>query len=162
MQGLMMDYPLTLTQFFERSRRLFAQKTLASRGPGGARGAPGRARRHLGVEYPPAPGGVLGRPLMGAVLHTVNFRAMSVQRGRMPARQYPTAAGGCEHGPVELQRNYGRTACGGKTKHGMAAVIPGKMLRPTLGTWVKQRDNDVCLRVYGGCLPAFALIARSA
>jgi acyl-CoA synthetase (AMP-forming)/AMP-acid ligase II len=31
MQGLMMDYPLTLTQFFERSRRLFAQKTLATR-----------------------------------------------------------------------------------------------------------------------------------
>src|SRR5215475_16009808 len=34
MQGLMMDYPLTLTQFFERSRRLFAQKTLATRVPG--------------------------------------------------------------------------------------------------------------------------------
>jgi fatty-acyl-CoA synthase len=35
MQGLMMDYPLTLTQFFERSRRLFARKTLATRVPGG-------------------------------------------------------------------------------------------------------------------------------
>jgi fatty-acyl-CoA synthase len=34
MQGLMMDYPLTLTQFFERSRRLFARKTLATRVPG--------------------------------------------------------------------------------------------------------------------------------
>src|SRR6266850_2561327 len=34
MQGLMMEYPLTLTQFFERSRRLFAQKTLATRVPG--------------------------------------------------------------------------------------------------------------------------------
>ena len=31
---LMMDYPLTLTQFFERSRRLFARKTLATRRPG--------------------------------------------------------------------------------------------------------------------------------
>ena len=34
MQGLMMEYPLTLTQFFEHSRRLFAQKTLATRVPG--------------------------------------------------------------------------------------------------------------------------------
>ena len=32
--NLMMDYPLTLTQFFERSRRLFARKTLATRRPG--------------------------------------------------------------------------------------------------------------------------------
>src|SRR2546429_830001 len=31
---LMMDYPLTLTHFFERSRRLFAAKTLATRVPG--------------------------------------------------------------------------------------------------------------------------------
>src|SRR5947208_16923958 len=30
----MMDYPLTLTHFFERSRRLFARKTLATRVPG--------------------------------------------------------------------------------------------------------------------------------
>jgi fatty-acyl-CoA synthase len=35
MKGLMMDYPLTLTHFFERSRRLFAKKTLATRVPGG-------------------------------------------------------------------------------------------------------------------------------
>ncbi len=34
MKGLMMDYPLTLTHFFERSRRLFAKKTLATRVPG--------------------------------------------------------------------------------------------------------------------------------
>src|SRR3989304_3204060 len=34
MKGLMMDYPLTLTHFFERCRRLFAQKTLATRIPG--------------------------------------------------------------------------------------------------------------------------------
>jgi acyl-CoA synthetase (AMP-forming)/AMP-acid ligase II len=32
--NLMMDYPLVLTQFFERSRRLFASKTLATRRPG--------------------------------------------------------------------------------------------------------------------------------
>src|SRR5205809_7921535 len=31
---LMMDYPLTLTHFFERSRRLFSKKTLATRIPG--------------------------------------------------------------------------------------------------------------------------------
>ena len=34
MKGLMMDYPLTLTQFFERTRRLFHQKTMATRVPG--------------------------------------------------------------------------------------------------------------------------------
>ena len=34
--NLMMDYPLTLTHFFERSRRLFAKKTIATRVPGGA------------------------------------------------------------------------------------------------------------------------------
>jgi fatty-acyl-CoA synthase len=32
--GLMMDYPLTLTHFFERARRLFARKTIATRVPG--------------------------------------------------------------------------------------------------------------------------------
>jgi fatty-acyl-CoA synthase len=31
----MMSYPLTLTHFFERSRRLFARKTIATRVPGG-------------------------------------------------------------------------------------------------------------------------------
>jgi hypothetical protein len=34
MQGLMMDYPLTLTRFFERARRLFPTKRLATRIPG--------------------------------------------------------------------------------------------------------------------------------
>src|SRR5260370_33894610 len=34
MKGLMMDYPLTLTQFFERTRRLFHRKTMATRVPG--------------------------------------------------------------------------------------------------------------------------------
>jgi fatty-acyl-CoA synthase len=34
--NLMMNYPLTLTHFFERSRRLFASKTIATRVPGGA------------------------------------------------------------------------------------------------------------------------------
>jgi len=32
--NLMMNYPLTLTHFFERSRRLFARKTIATRVPG--------------------------------------------------------------------------------------------------------------------------------
>lgn len=97
MQGLMMDYPLTLTQFFERSRQLFARKTLATRVPGQplfrytyaefavrvARLAGGLAA--LGVR----PGDRVGTfawnthqhleaywavPMMGAVLHTVNFR----------------------------------------------------------------------------------------
>ncbi len=98
MQGLMMDYPLTLTQFFERSRRLFAQKTLTTRVPGRplfrstyadfaervARLAGGLAA--LGVR----PGDRVGTfawnthhhleaywavPLMSAVLHTVNFKS---------------------------------------------------------------------------------------
>ena len=34
--NLMMSYPLTLTHFFERSRRLFARKTIATRVPGGS------------------------------------------------------------------------------------------------------------------------------
>jgi acyl-CoA synthetase (AMP-forming)/AMP-acid ligase II len=32
--NLMMNYPLTLTHFFQRSRRLFAKKTIATRVPG--------------------------------------------------------------------------------------------------------------------------------
>lgn len=97
MQGLMMDYPLTLTQFFERSRQLFARKILATRVLGRslfrytyadfavrvARLAGGLAA--LGVR----PGDRVGTfawnthhhleaywviPMMSAVLHTVNFR----------------------------------------------------------------------------------------
>jgi fatty-acyl-CoA synthase len=97
MHGLMMDYPLTLTHFFERSRRLFPTKSLATRVPGQplfrytyadfadrvcrlAGALPG-----LGV----GPGDRVGTfawnshrhlelywaaPLSGAVLHTVNIR----------------------------------------------------------------------------------------
>jgi fatty-acyl-CoA synthase len=97
MKGLIMEYPLTITQFFERSRRLFARKTLATRIPDRplfrytyadfaervARLAGGL--RALGVK----PGDRVGTfmwnchqhleaywavPMMGAVLHTVNFR----------------------------------------------------------------------------------------
>mgnify|MGYP001590628631 CR=1 FL=1 len=54
LNDLMMNYPLTLTHFFERSRRLFAKKTLATRVPGHPRPIPPRsqsspalrARRH--------------------------------------------------------------------------------------------------------------------
>src|SRR5215813_6580735 len=34
MKGLIMDYPLTLTQFFERTRKIFHRKTMATRVPG--------------------------------------------------------------------------------------------------------------------------------
>ena len=34
MKGLTMDYQLTLTQIFERTRKLFHRKTLATRVPG--------------------------------------------------------------------------------------------------------------------------------
>jgi acyl-CoA synthetase (AMP-forming)/AMP-acid ligase II len=97
LNDLMMDYPLTLTQFFERSRRLWAKKTLSTRIPGqplfrytyadfaerthrlaGALQALGvkkgdrvatlawNSHRHLELYW--------AVPLMGAVLHTLNFR----------------------------------------------------------------------------------------
>ena len=97
MRGLMMDEPLILSQLFERSRQVFARKPLATRVPGQPlfrytyadfasrveRLAGGLAA--LGVQ----PGERVGTfawnthhhleaywavPMMGAVLHTVNFR----------------------------------------------------------------------------------------
>ncbi|MBI3826723.1 MAG: long-chain fatty acid--CoA ligase [Candidatus Rokubacteria bacterium] len=93
----MMDYPLTITQFFERSRRLWAKKVLSTRVPGqplfrytyadfaartqrlaGGLTALGMRRgdrvatlawnshRHLELYW--------AIPLMGGVLHTLNFR----------------------------------------------------------------------------------------
>jgi fatty-acyl-CoA synthase len=97
LRDLMMDYPLTLTQFFERSRRLWAKKSLKTRVPGqplfrytyadfagrtrrlaGALQALGvkkgdrvatlawNSHRHLELYW--------AVPLMGGVLHTLNFR----------------------------------------------------------------------------------------
>jgi fatty-acyl-CoA synthase len=97
MKGLMMDYPLTLTQFFERTRRLFARKTLATRVPGQPlvrytyADFAARVERLAGalLALGVRPGDRVGTfawntrehleaywavPLMGAVLHTVNFR----------------------------------------------------------------------------------------
>ena len=94
---LMMDYPLTLTQFFERSRRLFARKTLATRRPGQAlfqytyADFAGRTMRLAGLlrELGVRAGDRVATlawnshrhlelywaiPLSGAVLHTLNFR----------------------------------------------------------------------------------------
>ncbi|MBI4607445.1 MAG: long-chain fatty acid--CoA ligase [Candidatus Rokubacteria bacterium] len=97
MKGLMMDYPLTLTHFFERSRRLFARKGMATRVPAaplfrytyaefgervmrlaGALQALGLRRgdrvgtfawnSHRHAEI------YWAVPLLGAVLHTVNIR----------------------------------------------------------------------------------------
>jgi len=97
LDGLMMDYPLTLTHFFERSRRLFAKKTLATRVPGrplfrhtyadfaerttrlaGALRALGLRKgdrvatlawnSHRHLEI------YWAAPLSGCVLHTLNFR----------------------------------------------------------------------------------------
>ena len=97
MQGLMMDFPLTLTHFFERTRRLFPRKRLATRIPGaplfeytyaafaerverlaGGLGALGVGRgdrvgtfawnSHRHLEL------YWAAPLSGAVLHTVNIR----------------------------------------------------------------------------------------
>ena len=97
LNDLMMNYPLTLTHFFERSRRLFAKKTLATRVPGqplfrytyadfaertmrlagllrdfgvkkGDRVATLAWNSHRHLEA------YWAAPLSGAVLHTLNFR----------------------------------------------------------------------------------------
>jgi fatty-acyl-CoA synthase len=97
MKGLIMDYPLTLTHFFERAQKLFPKKTLGTRVPGvglvkytyadfsertarlaGALAALGIRRgdrvgtlawnSHRHLEV------YFAAPLMGAVLHTVNLR----------------------------------------------------------------------------------------
>src|SRR5262245_40768670 len=97
LNDLMMDYPLTLTHFFERSRRLFAKKPLATRVPGqplfrytyadfaerttrlagalrdlgirkGDRVATLAWNSHRHLEI------YWAAPLSGAVLHTLNFR----------------------------------------------------------------------------------------
>jgi fatty-acyl-CoA synthase len=97
LNDLMMNYPLTLTHFFERSRRLFAKKTLATRVPGQplfrytyADFAERTMRlagllRDLGVKKGDRVATLAwnshrhleaywAAPLSGAVLHTLNFR----------------------------------------------------------------------------------------
>ncbi len=97
MKGLIMDYPLTLTQFFERARKIFHRKTMATRVPGAA------LQRYTYADYADRvcrlsaaldrlglkKGDRVGTfawnshrhmevyfaaPLMGMVLHTVNIR----------------------------------------------------------------------------------------
>ncbi len=97
MKGLIMDYPLTLTQFFERARKLFHRKTMATRVPGAG------LQRYTYADYADRvcrlsaaldrlglkKGDRVGTfawnshrhmevyfaaPLMGMVLHTVNIR----------------------------------------------------------------------------------------
>src|SRR6267142_2154087 len=97
LNDLMMDYPLTLRHYFERSRRLFAKKTLATRVPGrplfrytyadfaertmrlagalatlgirrGDRVATFAWNSHRHLEL------YWAAPLSGAVLHTLNIR----------------------------------------------------------------------------------------
>jgi len=101
MQGLMMDYPLTLTHILERSAKLFPSKEIASRMPDGIHRysyADFHARVHkvarildrLGLK----PGDRVGSlcwnsfrhlelyfavPCFGAVLHTLNLRLPSDQ-----------------------------------------------------------------------------------
>ena len=97
LNDLMMNYPLTLTHFFERARRLFPNKTLGTRVPGVglqkstyADFADRTARlagalRDLGVRKGDRVGTLawnstrhleiyFAAPMMGAVLHTVNLR----------------------------------------------------------------------------------------
>ena len=97
MKGLIMDYPLTLTQFFERTRKVFHRKTMATRVPGvglqrytyadyadrvcrlaaalatlglkkGDRVGTFAWNSHRHMEV------YFAAPLMGMVLHTVNIR----------------------------------------------------------------------------------------
>ncbi len=96
MQGLMMDYPLTLTHILERSAKLFPKKEIASKMPDGMHRhsyadfharvhAVARGLERLGVR----PGDRVGSlcwnsfrhlelyfavPCFGAVLHTLNLR----------------------------------------------------------------------------------------
>jgi fatty-acyl-CoA synthase len=95
--NLMMNYPLTITHFFERARKLFATKTLGTRVPGAglakstyADFAERTARlagalQALGVRKGDRVGTFawnshrhlevyFAAPMMGAVLHTVNIR----------------------------------------------------------------------------------------
>ena len=101
MQGLMMDYPLTLTHLLERSAKLFPKKEIASKMPDGMHRytyadfhgrvhALARGLERLGVR----PGDRVGTlcwnsfrhlelyfavPCYGAVLHTLNLRLPSDQ-----------------------------------------------------------------------------------
>jgi fatty-acyl-CoA synthase len=97
MKGLIMDYPLTLTQFFERARKIFHRKTMATRVPAvglwrytyadyadrvcrlsaalaklglakGDRVGTFAWNSHRHMEV------YFAAPLMGMVLHTVNIR----------------------------------------------------------------------------------------
>jgi acyl-CoA synthetase (AMP-forming)/AMP-acid ligase II len=100
MHGLMMDEPLILSQLFERSRQVFAKKTLATRVPGQPlfrytyADFAGRVERLAGglVALGMQPGDRVGTfawntyhhleaywavPMMGSVLHTINFRLSS-------------------------------------------------------------------------------------
>jgi fatty-acyl-CoA synthase len=95
--NLIMNYPLTITHFFERARRLFASKTLGTRVPGVgfARSTYGDfaertarlagALQSLGIGKGDRVGTFawnshrhlevyFAAPMMGAVLHTVNIR----------------------------------------------------------------------------------------
>ena len=97
LNDLMMNYPLTLTHFFERSRKLFAKKTIATRVPGQplfrytyADFADRTMRlagvlRDLGIKQGDRVATLAwnshrhlevywAAPLSGAVLHTLNFR----------------------------------------------------------------------------------------
>ena len=97
MKGLIMDYPLTLTHFFERTRKVFHRKTLATRVPGvGLQRYTyadyadrvcrlAAALQRLGLKKGDRVGTFawnshrhmevyFAAPLMGMVLHTVNIR----------------------------------------------------------------------------------------
>jgi len=83
MKGLIMDLSATLTQFFERARKIFHRKTMATRVPewlwrytyadyadrvcrlpplSPSWGRQGRPRGHLRVELPSPHGSLLRRP----------------------------------------------------------------------------------------------------
>ena len=103
MRGLMMDYPLTLTHFLERARRLFPHKPIVTRAATGLQRYTyadlyrrtcrlGNALRTLGVRRGERVASFawnshrhlelyLGVPASGAVLHTLNIRLFPEQIG---------------------------------------------------------------------------------
>lgn len=71
--------------------------------------------------------------------------------GRMPAGQHPVTAYQERIGIVtQLQGNDGSTANGGQSNHTQTVTAPTKVVCPVLRTWIKERNNGVCFRIYSG------------
>ncbi len=165
MKGLIMDYPLTLTHFYERARRLFAQEAARHAGArsgrcesytyadwadrvarlaggAGARSAsePGDRVGHPRVELAPPPGGVLRGAVDG--------------RGA-PHREPPPVAAG-HH--LHRQPRRGPRADRGREPAGPSWSRSGRASRPC-GTSSSMSDTPDA-EIPPGTLDYEALLAR--